>query len=356
MGETTTRARRISRGWIIAFATVVVVAIAAVAAVTILNRDRTAVAIAQEYFEALAAGDASTALALTEGYDPDLDPVLRQPSDGPDLLTDEVLASAVELISDVKVVAADDPADEHNQKVKVSYTLAGETHTFPLTLKREPGNKYLIPQRFAPWASFPAYEPRTFTVAGVPVHSGTELAAELIPDAWVGDKAPWTQLFPAVYPVAAVDPTYLDVTEAELVVTGVGLVPDLELAPTEQLLAELQEWIDQEIDTCVEYTRWAGSPAATCPLYVEHPDVEHSVGKLVTGTWEILEYPTVEIGQFGGRYFADARDGRAAFTPRHEEGGGGPIEMTQEVAVRATFYIWDGKIRIQSLEDRRRPR
>ena len=347
MGETNTRVRRSSRAWVITLAAVAILAIAAVTTVVIFTQGRTAQAVAEEYFEALAAGDASAALALTEGYDPNLDPESREPRDGPDLLTDEVLGAAVELISDVSVVAAEDPTDEHDQKVEVSYTLAGETHTFPLTLKREPTNRYLIPQRFGQWTSFPSYGPDTLTVAGVPVHSGTEPASGV----WAANSAAWTQLFPAVYPVAAVDPTYLDVTEPELVVTGVGLVPDVELAPTEQLVAELQEWSDQEIDGCAEVSIFAESRDGLCPLYAVHP-----AGKTVMGTWEVLEYPAVEIGQFNGLYFSDSRYGRAAFTPAPEEGGGDPIEMTQEVAYRAVFQISGGEVEILRVEDRRRAR
>lgn len=347
MGETNVHARRSSGAWIIALVVVVILVIAAVATGVILTQGRTAQAVAEEYFEALAAGDASAALALTEGYDPDLDPDSRGPEHGPDLRTDDVLASAVELISDVSVVPVDDPTDEHDQKVEVSYTLAGERHTFPLTLKREPTNRFLIPQRFGQWTSFPSYGPDTLTVAGVTVHSGTEPA----PGVWVANTAAWTQLFPAVYPVAAVDPTYFEVTEPELVATGVGLVPDVELEPTKQLLAELQEWSDQEIDGCAEASIFAGRPDGQCPLYAVHPE-----GKTVIGTWEILEYPAVEIGQFNGLYFADFRYGRAAFTPAPEEGGGEPIEMTQEVAYRAVFQISEGEVEILRVEDRRRAR
>lgn len=345
MGEKQTGMRRMPAGWVYALGVALMLAIAAVAIGMIVNQNPTAQAVAEEYFEALAAGDASTALSLTEGYDPDPDPESRDPEDGPDLLTDEVLAAAVELISDVAVVPADDLTDEHDQKVEVSYTLAGERHTFPLTLKRVPTNRYLIPQRFGQWTSFPSYGPDTLTVAGVPVHSGIEPA----PGVWFANSAAWTQIFPAVYPVAAVDPTYLDVAMPELVVTGVGLVPDVEVVPTQQLVAELQEWSDQWLDNCVEYSPMAESSARDCPLYVHHP-----AGTAVIGAWEILEYPTVEVGQFGGQYFADARHGRAAFTPIPEEGGGGPIEMTQEVALRAGFAISDGEVELLGVEDRRR--
>lgn len=347
MGEIQARARRFSGGRIIAIVAAVTLAIAAVAAFMVLNQKRSAVETAQEYFDALAAGDASSALALTEGYDPDFDPESRDPRHGPDLRTDEVLAAAVERISDVTVAPLDDPTDEHNQKVEVSYTLAGEKHTFPLTLKREPGNTYVIPQRFGQWTSFPASGPDALTVAGVPVHSGSEVS----PGVWLKDWAAWTQLFPAVYPVAAVDPTYLDVAEAELVVTGVGVIPDVELAPTDQLLAELQERSNRFMDQCVEYSTYAGDPSKNCPLYVDYPN-----GRWTGGTWEILEYPSVEVGQFGGQYFSDARDGRAAFTLAPHEGGGDPMEMTHEVALRMTFEISDGEVVILRVEDLRRPR
>ena len=345
MGEKEQELRRMPTGWVVALGAIVVVGIAAVATVMIINQGRTAQAVAEQYFEALAAGDASTALSLTEGYDPDWDPESRDPRDGPDLLADEVLAAAVEHISDVSVVPADDPADEFGQKVLVSYTLAGENHSFPLTLTRSSGNKYQIPARFGQWTDFASYGPDTVTVAGVPVHSGTEIS----PGIWDGRYAAWTQLFPAVYPVAATDPTHFDVKHDELVVTGVGLIPEVELVPTAALHAELQAWGDARLDTCVEWDAPSDNDfQAGCALYV---DVLSDNGSPVYGQWEIIEYPTVELVDIGTVHHFDAQGGRAQFTPAPEQGGGGPYEMERDLRYRGEYRIVDGELSVVSIGD-----
>lgn len=51
-------------------------------------------------------------------------------------LTDEALAAATERISDAKVEPADDPLDVLDQRVNVSFTLAGLEYTEELTMSR----------------------------------------------------------------------------------------------------------------------------------------------------------------------------------------------------------------------------
>ena len=301
-------------GWVVALGVIVVLGIAAVATVMILNQNRTAQATAQEYFEALAAGDASAAWALT-------DPAAFEDGDV-GFLTDEVLASATELISDVSVVPADDPLDTFDQRVNVAYTLAGERHTLPLLVGRgEPEWGFLKTyQMRAPFADRVSFS--------LPLVGTLTLADNVIrPD------SPAMTLFPGVYPVAATEPDYLALDQTEVVVNGEGTRMDVTFQATAALEAQLQLRVNEFLDECALEMEM-GEDDSVCPLfvYIAHADI-------TPGSWEILEYPTVDLHPEG--WFFNAEGGSALFTPANGEE---PVEMYGHIDVPGMIQVQDGQV------------
>lgn len=308
--------RKVLIAVIVVVAMIVALAIGGAVTVWSFNQDRTAQDTAQQYFNALAAGDAGVAHALT---DPS-----SLANGSLDFLTDEVLAGATERISDVSVEPANDPLDTFDQNVIVTYSLAGERHTVPLTLsrgEREWGllNTYQLSEPFAHQTSFTSEGAGAFTVAGIPVNSQT----------------PSTRVFPGVYPVASADPTYLALEQDQLVVNGVDRVAPVTFQPTAELQAEVQRQVNGHLDECAAALETAAQ-AQGCPLLVYVPHAEATAG-----TWEIVEYPTVELG-LNGTYFSTT-GGVARFTPTD---GSDAVDTFRGIDHSGTVEVADGEVHV----------
>lgn len=297
--------------------------VAAKLTVSILNQDRTAQATAQAYFDALAAGDASTANALTaaQPFEPD----------GPDLLTDEVLGGATERISNISVTEANDPLDVFNQNVNVTYTLAGQSFTDHLTMaqgKPEWGflKTWQMSRPFALNDIFWVEGTSSFTISGVQVDATT----------------PSTYLFPAVYPIAPADPNYFDLAEDHLVAAGERQRRTVTFIPKPELQAEVQRQVNERVDECAANLTTAGEPLSSqegCPrLYVKVPQQTSE-----SGSWEVVEYPTVQLSHGGS--FSTTSDGAARF---HPDSGVKSIEMLGGVETSTLVTVTDGKVAIFS--------
>lgn len=307
--------RRLLIGPIIGAAAVMLLVIAGVAVVAALNGHRTAAAVAQEYFEALAAGDADTAKALVETTDS---------GDRTDLLTDDILGTATELITDVDVRPADDPLDTFDQTVIVTYTLAGEQHTDEVVVRRGESEwgvlrTWQMPASIVPEATILTDGERPFTIAGADIDSGTTV--------WI---------FPAVYPVAAAQSEYFELEQDTLEIGDPqGSFTRLGIGYTPALVDEAQEQVNTLLDECAatETNSWSdaadASPSA-CPLRVVVPDA----GGTAEGTWEILEYPVIELRD--GASLLTTSGGRAAFTP---EGSSTRVEMARGIELLGTIDI-----------------
>lgn len=296
----------------------VVLVTAGALTVSTLNQGRTAEATAERYFNALAAGDATTANTLTSGANP--------LNNNRDLLTDDVLGGAIERISDVSLAPAQDPLDTFKSKVNVTYTLAGERYTDTLVMSRgEPEWGFLKTwEMAAPFTSGATLtdgdRTQTFTVSGVP--ADVEQRAAL--------------LFPAVYSVAAADPTLFEVEDDELVVNGVEASAAVTLVPTQALVAQVQAQVNEIVDGCVASTQTA-APSPGCSLAAT--TVAHA--QSTPGTWQILEYPNVAVTHGGSRFVATG--GRAQFSP---DAGGPPVEMTRDVEYSGPVEITGGTVRV----------
>lgn len=324
MGEIKARTRVISRGWMIALATVVILAVAAVVTVTILNRERTAVETAQEYFEALAAGDASTANSLSRGW-VENDQIVS-------LLTDQALGVAVEHISDVSVVAADSSDTVTDGDVVVTYTLAGARHTVPLTLnKGTPEWGFLHT-----WELNPPYS----QTGRIPYPSYDKVSIEGLAVEGNGEQWVTGSLYPGVYRLVSSDPHYYGLTSDEFVVDGVSDFPSVELVPTPELVAAVQGHINGVLDECVDNS-FDNAGARGCPLVAFLPGGDNS-----DGTWEIVEYPSVELSQVVTATAFGATGGRAQFTPR---GSDEPVEMERELSYTGWVNVEGGAVEVRAI-------
>ena len=273
-------------------------ALGAFVAVQLLNQGRTAQATAQDYFDALAAGDASAANALTVGGGPSA-------RDAP-FLTDAVLAAATERISGVTVLPADDPMDTFDQRVIVSYSLAGEEYEEEFTLRLgEPEwgvlRTWQLPRPVTSKLIFLVNGPGTLTLSGLPVN----------PDSVAGRA----ELFPAVYPLGVVESAWVGLAAGdESVVVAPGLdAPGYTLVPTDALTAEVQRQMDEFLEACVAqlfYPLRNEDTGCGFRAYLTEPGMPH-------GSWELLDYP-VASPLLGGSVYAYT-GGDARFTP--DDGG-----------------------------------
>ncbi len=247
--------------WVIALGVLVLLVVAAFVVVTVLNKERNAHATLEQYLHALAAGDATTAASLLEAE--------RTPSPGPDLLTDEVLANAEELISDISVVTV---AGGPSPTLEGSFTLNGQRYTQTFNVREgEPE-----------WGFLKTYQVELPDKVSVTPIATNDVDVELA-GVHLKSTTPQVYLFPAVYPVAAIDPTYMDLAEDVFVVTGEESPEPVEAVPTPALIEQAQQQVNEAFDECVELAT-DDHVLHGCPLLFMGDQ----------GTWEVLEYPTVE--------------------------------------------------------------
>lgn len=300
----------------IAAGALLLLTIAGIVTVSLLNQGRTAQATAERYFTALSEGDATTANALTAPNDLD--------AHRDDLLTDEMLSGASELIGDVSVVPANDPLDVFDQKVEVSYTLAGEHHTQTVLLARgEPEwgvlRTWQMPRPFAHDITFWVEGPGDIELAGAEIDA----------------TARSVRLFPAVYPVAAADSKYFELTEDELAVDGVETLASLQFLPTAALVEAAQAQVNEMVDVCARTTP-TSEQLDGCPLFVVLAESGYA-----PGTWEVVDYPTVELPHGGVIYTTS--DGLARFTPAD---GRDPVDMLRGIELAGTVEVSGGEVRL----------
>lgn len=270
---------RKARAWAITLGVLVLLVAAGFAVVSVLNKERTAQATLETYLNALANGDATTAASLLESE--------WVPAAGPDLLTDEVLANAEELISDVSVASV---PDWPSPRLEGSFTLNGERYTQTFYMRGgEPEWGFLKTYQVKLPDSVRVTPSTTQNVvmelAGVPLKPATKEV----------------RLFPAVYPVGLVDDTYVDVTSDVFVVTGEEAPDPVEVVPTPTLIDLVQEQVNAFFDECVQFAT---------PDHVL-PGCQDLRGAGEPGSWELLEYPTVEQSTVGEVVIMVATGGQA---------------------------------------------
>lgn len=298
---------------------VLVLGIIGAVAVSFVNSTRTADAVALTYLGHIEDGNASAANALV---DPDVPNAARTH------LTDEVLKSATERISDVSVRSNTSGGDE--TYLEVSFKLDGVTQHGSLTARKgEPE-----------WLLLDTWEIVTPLVqsVSVDVDGHGSLAIGGVPLPLDGDDSSYQSaeavLYPGVYEVET-DGSALFELDATQLLVGAEQAQSvyLQFAPTDQLVSEVQEQVRTLLDTCAEST--AARPDG-CPLrtYVYPSDTAVS--------WSIVAYPTVEVSADGTSFYASEGEATASYT---ETFFGTSRDSTDELSV--SFY---GEIEISGDE------
>jgi hypothetical protein len=260
--------RRLLWIWIAVAAAVIV---AAAVVVGVVSRPSEPDAVAQEYLDALAAGDGERALSRVQ----------EQPDDGVDRTG--MLAGASELITEPRVVGVDRPSDGTSAEVAISYALSGEAHEGSLILDRVDGE----------WA-----------ITGGAL-AAVEVASDLGDTALLGDvRVPLgvVEVLPARYDVRAAPADILigegGITALPGAVRPVAL--DAELSP--DALAEAQEQLD-------EYARACAAPATevadACGFVLPWAA---RLSRLDAVTYRIDALPALALAADGGSFEATGGD------------------------------------------------
>ncbi|MGM7671521.1 hypothetical protein [Microbacterium sp. A93] len=301
---------------------VIVLGIVGAVGVSVLNSTRTADAVALTYLGHIASGNASAANALV---DPDVSNAARAH------LTDEVLKSATERISDVSVRSIGiDGSDQ--AYLEVSFKLDGVTQDGTLTAEKGE-HEWLVLNTWK--ISTPLVQNVRIDVDGPGALSIGDVPLDI--DESSSYRSTEVALYPAIYEVTSDGDGLYELESSQLQV-GAGLVAStyFVFAPTEKLVEEVQQQVNTLLDTCAEST---AARSDGCPLrtYVYPSDTPVA--------WTIISYPTIELTSDGLRFSADGGEATAAYT---ETSFGSSEDVTDEVSI--SFYgeveISDGDVKV----------
>lgn len=297
---------------------IVVAAVAVVAAVSAIlftvGQGPSARETAERYLAHIAAGEASAAMAM-EAPRPEEVANLADPL----LLTDEVLGAAVERISDIEIVEREMPGGSY-ASFDVSYTLDGERYDTTLALDHEDGawpgpGRWLVTAPVTDVLPLTAWAPR-YRVSGVDLPTVT------------GENILGLALYPAVYPIEAVESTFYKTDRDTLVAsTRIGGDDPVELEPNEHLEQEVDTQIEALLDTCTTQISWRPEG---CPFSAS------SAARNVPVAWSIEKYPDAQI-EFDIDYvIAEGGEATASYTP---EGASESVVERVAFSVRGQFAI-----------------
>lgn len=254
-------------------------------------------AVAERYLGHIASGDATSAAALLAPSHPG---VAGFRDDA--LLTDEVLQSAVERISDVSV-ARHPASDVDVANFDITFTLAGEKYDERLDLIAGAPLWGVIPtwQVRAPFSVaflLEASGPAPVTIAGVPISAPAR-----------GDVA-WVTMYPAVYRLG-VDGDYYTTT-SDTITVGIDNSPGtVDLRPTERLERAVQEEVEAVLADCMAQATMAPEG---CPFQAS----ADATG--VPVSWGMDAPPTVVLDETGTRFSFDDGWIRAVYMPATASG------------------------------------
>ena len=242
---------------------VVLLGIAASVAVGIVNSTRTPEVVAKQYLDHIAAGDAEAANALV---DPNVSKSERQ------FLTNEVLASATERITDVSVKNL--RAGDDNAVLSVTYKLDGVTHDAKLQAERgDPEWLVLDTWELTSSLATPVlllpHSPGEVSLGGVPVE--------------LGDSQTKAVLYPGVYDFT-VEGSFFELDDTQLLVTRGANPKELKFVPTAKLTQSVAEQAGALLKKCVADT--ARNPEG-CPFSTYTYNDDTKVTRALQGEPEI---------------------------------------------------------------------
>ncbi|MBO9625937.1 MAG: hypothetical protein J7484_06145 [Microbacterium sp.] len=231
--------------------------------------------VAEEYLEHIARGEAA---AANEMAPPDADLAT--------LLTDDVLSSAVERISEVEVTPRSG-ADDGSATFDVTYRLAGNDYSG--TLELEDRSSGWAP---AAWTVVtPLVQTLTLQVAGGARVSLSGVALEQVSTERPGSHE--VTLYPAVYPLASLSTFFAPRPDAMVLGTDPYPAHDIDMVPTAALSEKVQALSDALLRNCADRT----AVAAECPrdmnweLWEDRP------------RWTVVELPTITLADDGTAFF-----------------------------------------------------
>ncbi|WP_234659855.1 hypothetical protein [Agromyces marinus] len=303
----------------------VLIGVASAITVSVVNATvRSPEAIVTEYVGHIAAGRAEAANALVDPNVPNADR---------EFLTDDVLMSATDRISDVdaRLVAAGGAAGAYgadggasaygadrgagDRFVEATFKLDGVDQSATLRVEQL-DNEWLVLDRWRITTSL-----ATEAVVGVNGMGGAQVAGLDVPlvDAQFGAAEGTVVLYPGIYEVAPTSSPFSEAEPARLAVVPSGVdvaYVQVEYAPTEALRDAVQEELTAQIDACASRTE---ARPDGCPFSVFVYPSDTPVA------WEIVEYPTIEIDEDGLGYRARGGEATATYT---SSGFGSQAERT----------------------------
>lgn len=250
---------------------VVVLAIAGSIAIGVINGTRSPEALAEQYLDHIAEGRATAANALVDPNVPNAD---RR------FLTDEVMASATQTISDVSVKQVEAVGDTAG--VQVSYKLDGVTQE--AYLEAEKGDPewlvldtWNLTSSLATENTFWSNGPGKVSIGGVPVESEGEQATAM--------------LYPGVYELSTDGSEFYELQDSVLTVAaGLGATKELQFVATDALREAVAAQVDAVLEKCITSTDAAPDG---CPFSAFTFNDDTKV------TWTLKEKPVVEISDNG---------------------------------------------------------
>ncbi|WP_298039734.1 hypothetical protein [uncultured Microbacterium sp.] len=270
---------------------VVVLGVGGTVAVSIVNGTRTAESVAHAYLSHIADGHAE---AANELVDPEVSNSLRG------WLTDDVLGSATERISDI---AVQKPVEYGADQVmiEVSYKLDGVTQQASLTAQKgEPEllvlDTWEIVSPLVSSVYISAQGPGDASLGG--------LALDLDGDSGYAEAE--LVLYPAIYQLEASEPDLFDLADSSLQVLAQSQSSEqLAFVATPKLVEMVQQQVDALVDDCA--AQGVADPD-DCPLSAWVYPSDTPV------VWEIVSYPTVEVSDDGAGFSASDGEGTVSYT------------------------------------------
>ncbi|OCG74730.1 hypothetical protein [Microbacterium sediminis] len=302
---------------------VAVIGIGGAVAVSIVNAGRGPAAVAQEYVELIAAGQAEAAGAAVDPNVPSADRAF---------LTDEVLGSATSTISDVRVEGGEGSGDVRG--VTVTYRLDGVDQTASLDVERT-GNEWLVLENWRVTTPLVVEAQVGTDGTGGATIGGVEVP---IDDEFFGTGTVY--LYPGVYEVEPAASDFFAADPATLLATsepsGDAGYAVLDFRPTDALETEAEAQVAALLDECA--AQGIGRPD-DCPLYTYVYPSDTPVA------WEITSYPTLTVSEDGSSFIAEGGVATATYLEQdwlsdEEE------EVTEEVEIdfSGSIAFADGEV------------
>ena len=278
----------------IGVAAIAVLAIGGAVAVNVINGTRSPEAVAEKYLSYIAAGNAEAANKM-------VDPNVRE--DERTLLTNEVMQSASERISDVKVKAYPDAGGDE-RPLRVTYRLDGvQQEARLMASKGDPEwlvlDTWQLDDSLTVPVSVNVYGQADITLGGADVPLERDES---------GYGQAEFSLYPGVYEFGQKEGSDLyEIVDPSAVVGADGLSSSfsLELKPTEAFTKNVQDQVNAIIDKCAKSK---DARPEGCPFYTFVYPTDTKVN------WKVDEYPTIELNDQGTRFNGDNGQVTATYT------------------------------------------